>query len=104
MSSKPWICLVPVSLLLAGCVNEQIGKRDPSLGEAVKYNAAMQTISPDPIYPEGSAQPGDIGGNPLRLARRIDDIDVVGRNFLFVGDAQDFAAYRPVLHRRVFIE
>ena len=70
MSSKPWICLVPVSLLLAGCVNEQIGKRDPSLGEAVKYNAAMQTISPDPIYPEGSAQPGDIGDKGARAVKR----------------------------------
>ena len=69
MSSKLWIPLVPASLLL-GCVNEPIGKRDPSLGEAVKYNAAVQTISPDPIYPEGSAQPGDIGDKGARAVKR----------------------------------
>ena len=34
---------------------------DPGLGEAVRYNMAIQTVNPDPVYPEGGAQPGDNG-------------------------------------------
>lgn len=34
---------------------------DPEMGEAVKYNAAIHTIDPDPVYAEGSAQPGASG-------------------------------------------
>ena len=40
---------------------------DPALGEAVKYDAALQTINPDPVYPAGAAQPGD---NGVRARRR----------------------------------
>jgi outer membrane murein-binding lipoprotein Lpp len=76
MSSNLWMSLAPFSLLLAGCVNEPIGKRDPALGEAVKYNAAVQTISPDPIYPEGSAQPGDIGDKAARAVKRYREGEV----------------------------
>ena len=34
---------------------------DPGLGEAVKYDMAIQTVNPDPVYPEDGAQPGDNG-------------------------------------------
>jgi hypothetical protein len=34
---------------------------DPGFGEAVRYDTAIQTIDPDPQYPEGSAQPGASG-------------------------------------------
>lgn len=34
---------------------------DPGFGEAVRYDMAVQTIDPDPQYPEGSAQPGASG-------------------------------------------
>ena len=34
---------------------------DPSFGEAVRYDTAIQTIDPDPVYPAGGAQPGDNG-------------------------------------------
>jgi hypothetical protein len=37
------------------------GDEDPSLGEAVKYNAAIQTINPAPVYSANSAQPGSNG-------------------------------------------
>lgn len=70
MSFRLWLSLLGGSILLAGCVNEPIGQRDPSLGEAVKYNAAIQTISPDPIYPEGSAQPGENGDKGARAVKR----------------------------------
>ena len=34
---------------------------DPGLCEAVRYDMAIQTVNPDPVYPEGGAQPGDNG-------------------------------------------
>ena len=51
--------VVPAALILAGCLNEPIAQRDPALGEAVKYDTAIQTVNPDPVYPPGGAQPGD---------------------------------------------
>ncbi len=62
--------LVAGSVLLAGCLNEPIAQRDPSLGEAVKFNAAVQTVNPDPVYPEGSAQPGDSGEHGAKAVER----------------------------------
>ena len=41
---------------LAGC-----SAVDPGLGEAQRYNMAIQTVNPDPVYPEDGAQPGDNG-------------------------------------------
>jgi type IV pilus biogenesis protein CpaD/CtpE len=41
---------------LAGCAAV-----DPGLGEAQRYNMAIQTVNPDPVYPEDGAQPGDNG-------------------------------------------
>ena len=55
-------------LVLAACrttsdgnVAPQAGSLDAAFGEVTKYNAAMQTINPDPVYAEGGAQPGDNG-------------------------------------------
>jgi hypothetical protein len=62
--------LIAGSALLTACVNEPIAQRDPALGEAVKFNAAVQTINPDPIYPEGSAQPGDNGEHAVKAVER----------------------------------
>lgn len=58
--------LIAGSALLGGCLNEPIAQRDPSLGEAVKYNAAIQTINPDPVYTDGSARPGDSGEHGVK--------------------------------------
>jgi hypothetical protein len=44
-----------------GHVAPQAGSLDAAFGEVTKYNAAMQTINPDPVYAEGGAQPGDNG-------------------------------------------
>ena len=41
---------------LAGCAAV-----DPGLGEAQRYNMAIQTVNPDPVYPDDGAQPGDSG-------------------------------------------
>jgi len=62
--------LVVGSVVLAGCLNEPIAQRDPGLGEAVKFNAAAQTINPDPVYPEGSARPGDSGERGVKAVER----------------------------------
>jgi hypothetical protein len=48
---------------LAGCntANTHIGDESAVLGEAVKYDAAVQTINPAPVYSAEGAQPGDNG-------------------------------------------
>lgn len=43
---------------------------DHGLGEALKYDMAMQTIDPDPVYPPGGAQPGDNGEVGVGAVRR----------------------------------
>src|SRR5262245_13760508 len=50
--------IIPAAALVAtaGCAPV-----DPGLGEAVRYDMAVQTVNPDPVYPEGGAQPGDSG-------------------------------------------
>lgn len=48
--------LAVVLVGLAGCAPV-----DPGLGEAQRYNMAIQTVNPDPVYPEDGAQPGDNG-------------------------------------------
>lgn len=63
MSSRLTL-IVSALLLTSGCstgYTKHIGEEDPGLGETVKYNAAMQIINPDPVYPPGTAQPGDNG-------------------------------------------
>ena len=53
---------------LAGCAAV-----DPGFGEAQRYNMAVQTVNPDPVYPEGGAQPGDNGekgANAVKAYRR----------------------------------
>lgn len=60
------------AVVLAGCstMNKNIGEEDPGLGETVKYNAAIQTVNPDPTYPDGSAQPGDSGAKAAAAVKR----------------------------------
>ncbi|HEU0311063.1 MAG TPA: hypothetical protein VFR36_07590 [Sphingomicrobium sp.] len=50
--------IVPALLVagLAACAPVDVG-----FGEAQRYNMAIQTVNPDPVYPEGGAQPGDSG-------------------------------------------
>ena len=43
---------------------------DHGLGEAVKYDMALQTIDPDPVYPPGSAEPGTSGTTNAEAAKR----------------------------------
>jgi hypothetical protein len=66
--------LATASLALGACNTAQthIGDEDPGIGEAVKYNAAIQTINPAPVYAAGSAQPGsngDLGASAVKRYR-----------------------------------
>lgn len=60
------------SLGLAACntANSHIGDEDPYMGEAVRYNAAIQTINPDPVYSADSSQPGDNGDKGAQNVKR----------------------------------
>ena len=71
MSSRS-LLIASSALVLAGCstMNKPIGMEDPALGEAVKYNAAIQTVNPDPSYPAGSAQAGDSGTKGAAAVKR----------------------------------
>ena len=73
---------IPVLALLAGCntVNKNIGQDDPAVGEAVRYNAAVQTINPDPIYPEDGAQPGENGYRGATAVRRYRTDQAIARH------------------------
>jgi hypothetical protein len=53
--------------LLAACETTQV---DPGLGEALKYDMAIQTINPDPIYPPGATEPGSVGTTAAAAASR----------------------------------
>jgi hypothetical protein len=74
MSFKRVIGLLLLSgvVALTGCntANSHIGDEDPFVGEAVKYNAAIQTINPTPVYPPGAAQPGSSGVKAAAAAKR----------------------------------
>ena len=66
MRFKPNL-IVPVAalVLLASCAPVDTG-----LGEAVRYDMAIQTINPDPVYPEDGAQPGDSGEKGAEAVKR----------------------------------
>lgn len=72
MSSKLLAAAPLAVLLLAGCdtLNPYSGSPDPGFGEATKYNAAVQTINPDPVYAEGGSQPGDSGAKGAAAVKR----------------------------------
>jgi len=75
MSSKLMLKLAAAGVLvvvLDACstMSKNIGMEDPALGETVKYNAAVQTINPDPVYQEGDAEPGDNGAKAAAAAKR----------------------------------
>jgi hypothetical protein len=71
MSSR--ILLITAACLALGAcstVHKNIGQEDPGLGEAERYNAALQTINPAPVYAQGGAQPGDNGDHGAQAVKR----------------------------------
>ena len=67
-----------IAILVAGCgalaacntANSHIGDIDPAMGEAVKYDAAIQTINPAPVYAADAAQPGSNGERGTAAVKR----------------------------------
>ena len=82
MSSRIWVIAPVACVALAGCntVNKNIGVEDPFLGESVRYNAAVQIINPYPIYPEGSAEPGESGVKAAAAVKRYRNDEVNQRH------------------------
>ena len=75
MSSKRLLFVPLVAgmvVVVGGCntVHKTSGDIDPGFGEAVKYNAALQTINPAPVYAEGGALPGDNGDRGAQAVKR----------------------------------
>lgn len=73
MSSKLLIATPLAAVLLSGCLsnmNQNPISPDPAFGDATKYNAAVQTIDPDPVYAEGGSQPGDSGAKGAAAVKR----------------------------------
>ena len=73
MSSR--LLIAPMMLvLLAGCQTAaplpQAGSLDAGFGEAVKYDMAIQTIDPDPVYDQNDAQPGADGAKGAAAIKR----------------------------------
>jgi hypothetical protein len=72
-SRRLWIAAAPMAL--AGCtslVPTHIGDQDPAFGESVKYDQAIQTINPAPVYGPDSTQPGsngDVGAAAVKRYR-----------------------------------
>ena len=60
------------ALFLAGCNTAQskIGSEDKRFGESVKYDMAIQTINPDPVFAPDGALPGDSGAQAAAATKR----------------------------------
>ena len=54
-----------IALLAAGCTPVDYG-----MGEAIKYDMAVQTVNPEPVYAPGAAQPGGAGERGALAAER----------------------------------
>ena len=65
MRSKAIWPIIGAALVAAACAPV-----DPGLGEAIKYNQAIQTVNPDPVYPPSAARPGDSGTTAAAAAER----------------------------------
>ena len=60
--------LIIAGALLSGAV--ACAPVDAGFGEALRYDMAIQTIDPDPVYPEGSLQPGYHGEKAQKATDR----------------------------------
>ena len=71
MSFKRMTVLLAVPLL-AGCetIHPVSESKDPGFGETIKYNAAVQTVNPEPVYAAGSELPGQNGERAADSTKR----------------------------------
>jgi hypothetical protein len=72
MSFRRGLIAAATCIALGACntANTHIGDEDPFIGEAVKYNAAIQTINPAPVYTAEAAQPGSNGEKGEKAVER----------------------------------
>jgi hypothetical protein len=75
--------IVPTALLLGACAVDPLTQSyDTGFGEAVKYDVAVQTIDPDPVYAPDDAKPGDNGDKGAQAVKRyrtgaVKDVEVM---------------------------
>ena len=85
MSSRALVGAAFAAALLCGCATAEGDlalSADPNFGEAHRYNAAIQTINPAPVYEAGDAQPGDHGEKAAAAVERyrkdqVKDVEVM---------------------------
>lgn len=71
MYCKRLLPLAALTLAACGTTHGDTISADVGLGESVKYNAAVQTVNPDPVYAEGQgAQPGDSADRGVAAVER----------------------------------
>jgi hypothetical protein len=72
MRCKEILAVLSVTVL-AGCasVDPVSQSPDPAFGESVRYNAAIQTVNPNPVYPADSSQPGERGDVAQESVERL---------------------------------
>jgi hypothetical protein len=68
MSFKRFLLIGAITAAVSGC--NTIGRDDLGFGESVKYDTALQTINPVPVYPPNAAQPGDNGDKGAQAVKR----------------------------------
>jgi len=64
-SELKWVAAGAAMLVVAACAPV-----DPGFGETVRYDMAIQTVDPDPVYPEDGAKPGDSGEHGAKATKR----------------------------------
>lgn len=72
MSSRRFWMAALACAALGACntANTHIGDLDVGMGEASRYNAAVQVINPTPVYTAEGAQPGDNGDKLANAVKR----------------------------------
>lgn len=65
MRSKAMLLPAAMLVVTAGCAPV-----DPGFGEALRYDAAAQTIDPDPQYPADALNPGYHGEKAQKATER----------------------------------
>lgn len=64
-SKLKWIAAGAAVFVTAACAPV-----DPGFGEAYRYDMAIQTVDPDPVYPEAGAKPGENGEKAAKATER----------------------------------
>ena len=64
-SEVKWIAAGAAMVMTAACTPV-----DRGFGEAYRYDMAIQTVDPDPVYDETGAKPGDNGEKAAKAIER----------------------------------